>query len=410
MKKLLSISLAPNTRAKDAFLALRLFFRPRRWRRGQSAAELEKRFKKYLGVDHAFSFLAGRTALWAALKGSGLGPGDEVLLQSFTCVVVAEAVLALGAKPVWVDIEKDGFNMDPEDLSEKITPKAKAVIVQHTFGRPARTERLLTVARKHRLVVIEDCAQALGVDYRGKKLGTFADLAVFSFGRDKMISSVFGGVLVVNNEAYLKQIKEVHDRLSCPPVFWTGRHLIYPFLTWLMVRTYYLLDLGKVIHWLTGRIGLFNRAVFSEEKKGVFPDVFRARMPESFARLALVQLGNLEEFNRKRRQIVAEYERGLEGKEDGGRLKTYPLLRYPVLVGHPQKIAAIAKKRGIILGDWYRPAVSPEGVDFQKVGYRPETCPTAEDASRRVINLPTFWGLDSGDIAFIIKLVKENRD
>ena len=212
----IAISLSPNTQKDDVILALRLLLKPRVWIKGKETIKLENDFKKYLGCPFAFSFDSGRSSLLAILKCLGIGPGDEVLLQAFTCVAVVNPILWVGAKPVFVDIEKDGFNMDPVDLKKKITKRSKVLIVQHTFGQPARLQQILKIARNHRLLVVEDCAQALGAEYQGRKVGTFGIAAIFSFGRDKVISSVFGGMAVTSDSQLGEKLEDFQKNLKFP--------------------------------------------------------------------------------------------------------------------------------------------------------------------------------------------------
>ena len=120
-----------------------------------------------------------------------IGEGDEVLVQAFTCVAVPNSVLWAQATPVYADIDAT-LNIDPIDVEKKITNRTKAIIVQHTFGIPADMDALVALAKKHNILLIEDCAHSLGATYKGKKVGTFGDAAFFSFGRDKVVSSVFG--------------------------------------------------------------------------------------------------------------------------------------------------------------------------------------------------------------------------
>lgn len=409
MKKLVSLSLAPNTQIDDVLLSLKNFFWPWLWQKGKSAAELENKLRKYFQIKSVFCFAAGRTALWAALKAAGVGPGDEVLLQSFTCVVVAEAILALGAEPVWVDIDKNSLNISTEDLAKKINSKAKAIIVQHTFGFPADLDKIISFSRRHHLVVIEDCAQALGVEYQGKKLGKFGDMAVISFGRDKTISSVFGGAVITKNQIFGENLRQIQKKLPHPPLLWIGRHLLYLPVHWAIAKTYYLLNIGKSIHWFLLNMKVFNKAVFPEEKKGKLPSLLKSQIPNSFARLALHQLKKLEAYNQKRYEVVKKYRQSLISKEPtlSG---TYPLLRFPVLINNPRKLIGEAKSKGLIIGDWYRPAISPRGVDYRSVGYHPELCPVAEKVAKRIVNLPTSQGLKDSDIDSIIKLVNKYGD
>ncbi|HEA84491.1 MAG TPA: aminotransferase class I/II-fold pyridoxal phosphate-dependent enzyme, partial [Candidatus Wildermuthbacteria bacterium] len=184
----ISISLSPNTEKDDIRLALKEilsfgFLRSR----GREINELEKEFSKKVGVRHAVSFNSGRSALMAVLCALELKKDDEVLLQAFTCNAVPNPVLWSSLKPVYVDCKED-YNISPQDLEQKITKKSRAVIVQHTFGKPADMDKIQAVCRQNKLLLIEDCAHALRAEYKGVEVGTFGDIAFFSFSRDKVIS------------------------------------------------------------------------------------------------------------------------------------------------------------------------------------------------------------------------------
>ena len=137
----------------------------------------ENMFKQYLNVQYASSFWKGRVALYAILKAMGIGEGDEVLVEGFTCVVVPNSVIFAGAKPVYVAPDPKTYNMDINQIEPKSTPKTKAIVAQHTFGFPADMDAIIEIAQRHNLKVIEDCAPALGATYKGKKVGTLGDAA-----------------------------------------------------------------------------------------------------------------------------------------------------------------------------------------------------------------------------------------
>jgi len=197
--KPITISLSPNTQKDDIWMALRLIFQPWRWKKGKAIKELEDQFKKYLGIKYAFSFNSGRSSLMAILRALDLKPESEVLLQAFTCNAASNPILWSKLKPVYIDCNEDNFNINTEDLKKKITPQSRVVMVQHTFGLPAEMVKILEIAKQNNLILIEDCAHSLGADYYNQKVGTFGKAAFFSFSRDKIISSVYGGMAVTND-------------------------------------------------------------------------------------------------------------------------------------------------------------------------------------------------------------------
>jgi perosamine synthetase len=240
----IAISLSPNTEKGDIDLALKLILNPRLWKEGKEIKELEEEFKKYLGIKYAISFNSGRSALMAILDSLEIKEDDEILLQGFTCNSAVIPILQKKAKPVYVDIDET-INLDPKDLERKITKKSKAVMIQHTFGWPAKIEEILEICKKYNLYLIEDCAHSLGAKYKGKFCGTFGDVAFFSFGRDKIISSVYGGMTTTNDDKIGERLKNFKEKLDFPSNFWIFQQLLHPILVnYLILPLYGFFDLG----------------------------------------------------------------------------------------------------------------------------------------------------------------------
>ncbi|HSX40366.1 MAG TPA: aminotransferase class I/II-fold pyridoxal phosphate-dependent enzyme, partial [Candidatus Saccharimonadales bacterium] len=227
MGRPIAISLSPNTQTSDILLALKTLLAPWNYYKGNYATALEQWFVKNFKVASAVSFNSGRSSLFAILKALDIQKGDEILMQTFTCVAVPNAIIWAGAKPVYVDIDKT-LTMDAKDLERKITAKTKAILVQHTFGIPSNMDEIRTLARKNKLIVIEDCAHTIGAVYNGKKLGTLSDVAFFSLGRDKAFSSVFGGMAITNNRTLGNKLKSIQKKKNNPNVFWVFQQLLHP--------------------------------------------------------------------------------------------------------------------------------------------------------------------------------------
>ncbi len=405
------IALSPNTQPEDVFLAFKLLFSPRKWQRGKEIKKLEESFKKYFQAKFAISFLSGRTSLWSILKSLGIGEGDEVLLQAYTCVVVPNPIVALGAKPVWVDINKETFNMDVGDFEKKISKNSKVVIVQHTFGQPASVEKIVKIAKKYKLFVIEDCAQALGGEYREKKLGTFGEAAFFSFGRDKIISSIFGGMVITSDKQIGQRLEKLQANLSFPPKTWIFQQLLHPIVFSFIISTYSFFSFGKALHLLLQKTNFLSRAVGKTEKKGRMLPVLFSRMPNALASLALKQFKKLEEFNQKRTKIAAFYAKELKGLNlELPKIKKdcrHVFLRYTIKTKGTEGLIRFAKKQKIFLGDWYRPVIAPSGADPKRVFYQPGSCPKAEKASGLTVNLPTHPKMTLKDAKRVVTVVKK---
>ncbi|HLF90151.1 MAG TPA: aminotransferase class I/II-fold pyridoxal phosphate-dependent enzyme, partial [Anaerolineales bacterium] len=172
--KTIAIAISPNTSRQDTLLALRLLAAPRRWSKtGEMTRVLEMDIASHIGVEHAFALDSGRSGLYLALQAMGIGEGDEVLVQAYTCIAVPNSVLWAGAKPIYTDIDAAKLNVNLDDLQAKITPKTKAIVVQHTFGRPGPINEIVELARARGIRVIEDCAHALGAATPTGPVGQF---------------------------------------------------------------------------------------------------------------------------------------------------------------------------------------------------------------------------------------------
>jgi len=388
------ISLSPNTQKQDVFLALKLIFQPHHWQKGRAIQKLENWFKKYLKVSTAVSFDSGRSALLAILKSLNLKSKDEVLLQSFTCVAVPNPILWANLRPIFVDIDET-LNLSPEDLEKKITPKSKAVIVQHTFGYPSQIEKIKKICQKHNLILIEDCAHGLGAQYQGKKIGTFSDASFFSFGRDKVVSSVFGGLAVTNDQKIGKNLKRFQKNLKFPDKKFILQNLLHPILFALILPIYYFFNLGKFLLILFQRLNLLNFPVDPCEKKGQKPQNIPRKLPNAMAHLALRQLERLDQFVNHRIKIASIYQKNLQDLKNLKIISPRPgcratFLRYPILVDNPEaKRKKFHSRFKTLIGNWYRPLIAPAGVDLNLIGYQKGFCPKAEEASKKILNLPT---------------------
>lgn len=172
--------------------------------------EFERAVAKTVGAKHALALSSGTAALLVALRALGIGPGDEVITQSFTFIATVEAILEAGATPIIVEVDRS-LNMNPDQLKANITSRTKAVIPVHMAGTAADMDRIVRIAREHRLHVLEDSAQAFGGTYRGRHLGTLGDAGVYSFDFAKNITTGEGGMIVTNDSALFARARAYHD-------------------------------------------------------------------------------------------------------------------------------------------------------------------------------------------------------
>lgn len=174
---------------------------------GPNVGRLEAEIASYHQLAHAIGVANGTDALLLALRACGIGEGDEVITTPFTFIATAEVVAILKATPVFVDICPDTFNIDPQLIEEKITPRTKAIIPVHLFGHPAAMDPIMEIAKKHNLKVIEDCAQAFGARYKGRAVGTIGDAGCFSFFPSKNLGGYGdGGMVITGNDDIARQI------------------------------------------------------------------------------------------------------------------------------------------------------------------------------------------------------------
>ena len=179
---------------------------------------LEKEFAQYCGVNHALATSSGTSALLVSLIAMGLKPGDEVIVPAYTFVATYTACIFAGLVPVLAEID-ESLSLDPEEIEKRITPKTKAIIPVHMLGNPCNMDRIMEIARKHDLLVLEDSCQAVGASYKGKKTGTIGDMGAFSLNAFKTINSGDGGLVVSNNQQLYEEAFGVHDQGHKPNRF-----------------------------------------------------------------------------------------------------------------------------------------------------------------------------------------------
>ena len=178
---------------------------------GKEVQALEKEWAEMVGVKHAISVNSATSGLYAAVGAGRVGPGDEVIVSPYTMAASATAPLIFNAVPVFADIEKEYFCIDPDEFEKKITPRTKAIIVVDIFGQPYDAARINAIARKHGILVIEDAAQAPGAKYNGKWAGTLGDIGVYSLNYHKHIHSGEGGIVVTDNDELADRVRMIRN-------------------------------------------------------------------------------------------------------------------------------------------------------------------------------------------------------
>lgn len=272
---------------------------------GQDTEKFENELATYLGAKKAFACNTGRTALHTALRVLNLNRGDEIIVPAYVCAIVFEVVLRLGLKPVLVDVDVATYNIDHELIEKALTAKTRAIIPVHLFGRPANMDEISEIARNHDLYLIEDAAQALGAECRKAKVGTLGDMAIFSFGPGKSITSGEGGAITVNNDELLERVRNARDKLSPPNLGW-ATHLVRNILamkTFASPRLYGFIRSrleGEIDNRETKTLSNCRSLALNKNATSLNPTVRLAKMPAFSARIARSQLQKIDQFNAKR--------------------------------------------------------------------------------------------------------------
>ncbi|MBI4706712.1 MAG: DegT/DnrJ/EryC1/StrS family aminotransferase [Candidatus Omnitrophica bacterium] len=308
------------------------------------------------GNYSSFFFFKGRVALYAILKTMGIKTGDEVILSGFTCVAVSNSIAYFGAKPVYVDIDLATYNIDPSKIEEKITERTKVIIAQHTFGIPAEMDKILEIAIKYNLYVIEDSCHALGSKYKGKEVGTFGDAAFFSSQWSKPVTTGLGGWAIINNPDLKEKMEKIYPEFIKPS-----------FKETLLLRMQYLaysLLLKPSLFWLIqdlyrrlSRWGIVIASSSNEELECKLPEGYEKKMSSWQEKLLKIKLEKINQSIEHRMHITSLYEKLLTENA----IKTVQLpdyyeivfLRYPVIVKDKKKALEAAKKSKLELGDWF---------------------------------------------------------
>jgi len=421
--KPISISLSPNVEKDDVALALNLIVRPWFWKQGKGIKELEREIKEYLGVKYAVSFNSGRSALFAILKSLDEKNGNSVLLQAFTCNAAINPILWADLKPIYVDCNKDDFNVDVEDIKKKIAenPKTKILMVQHTFGMPANMDEVMAIVRQNNLFLIEDCAHSLGAEYNNKKVGTFGNAAFFSFSRDKIISSVYGGIAVTNDDQLGKKLEALQKTFGPASNFWIFQQILHPILLhYIILPVYNFLDLGKIFLVASQVLNILSKAVSWKEKRGERPDYFPKALPNALALMALNQFGKLEKFEKHRKDISEFYYKELAAfaEASAGQAKFVlpkqfeerknAFLRFTVKHKDAHDIIYEAwHKQNILLGDWYTTVIAPFDTKLEEMHYKKGMCINAERLSKITLNLPTHINISRENTERIVNFLKK---
>jgi len=329
---------------------------------GEEVAKFEQEFAAYCDVKHCVALNTGTSALHLPLLAAGIGPGDEVITTPNTFIASAEAISYTGAKPVFVDIDPRTANIDAKLIEKAITPRTKAIIPVHLYGRPADLDAILAIAAKHKIAVIEDACQAHGARYKGKRIGGFGLAAAFSFYPGKNLGAYGeGGALTTNDDGVAKLCRILRDH-------------------------------GQTTRYYHDYVG------------------YNYRMDGFQGAVLRVKLKRLDEWTKRRQEICQLYRKLLAGarveipQDDPQNESVYHL--FVVWVENRDAVRAGLEKRGVGSAIHY-----PVPVHLQKayasLGHKPGDFPQTERASERVFSMPLFPEMTNEQAEYAAKMLIE---
>jgi UDP-2-acetamido-2-deoxy-ribo-hexuluronate aminotransferase len=350
-----------NDIKKEVFGVLTEILESSQYILGPKVDEFERKIASYYGMAEGVGVASGTDALHLAVEALGIGEGDEVITTPFTFFATAEAIIYTGARPVFVDIEPDTMNLDPRKIEAKITKKTKAILPVHIFGHPADMKEICRIAGRHKLKVIEDCAQSFGAEINGKKAGSFGDASCFSFYPSKNLGAFGdGGMVLLKNRTTGKRVRMLRNHGS--------------------------------------------GGGYSHESVG-----FNSRLDELQAGVLLVKLKRIDKYNERRKKNAALYDELLSEKvrrpvERAGCRHVYH--QYTIRSDRRDAIQKCLKGHDISSVVYY-----PVPLHLQKavsyLGYKKGDFPVAEETARKVLSLPIYPEIEENTVRRIAGIIND---
>ena len=377
---------------------------------GSAIKEFENRFAEFHGMDHAIGASFGRMAFYYTLGGLELPPGSEIIFPALTFWAVPEIARRAGLRPVFVDVDARTFNLDPARIEAAITERTRAIVPTHLYGQPCRMTEVMRIAEKRNLSVIEDCAQAPGARYRGRRVGTFGQAAFFSFQMLKGINTYGGGMAVTNDSTIAAKVRA---QAAAEPVQ-TTNEIIKRFAAGIAARS---LVSPKGFAWWGYPIGAAAAVVTDHDLSKYFwesirpldpfPRAYRRRFSNVQAILGLRALERLDEFNERSRAYAEIYTRGLAECPSIQTPHVIPEVehvyyQYCIYVSDPRCAKRRAIRRGVDFETTHVDVCStlPLFKEFAA------DCPQAEKTTE-ALQLPVYSRLRTSDVERVLKVMLE---
>jgi len=409
--KLISPDFYPNFERDDYFLIKKLLKNRKNWIEGPELELLKFEFKKFFPDSEIFLFSTERGALEFFLKFYLSGKKEKkVAIQAFTCFVVPKAIINAGGIPLFLDIKEGYVNFTIDELYKAYqnNPDISVVIIQNTFGIPNDIESIINFCKEKNILLIENLAHSFNAKYQGKFLGNFGEVSLISLGRSKVISGIFGGVLVIRNKELAENFVSYYENLeNITDKKWLFKVLLYSYLM-RYIRVNYNLY-GKFLGYTLRKFNLAVLDITEKEKRGFNESYTVKKMPNVFATIALNQIKKIVRFSEHREKITKIYlKEGLLPYGENPINYEFYYLRFPITSNQPKKLIEKLKKYNIYLGNWYHSPLAPLEKRLDRFGYYYGMCPNAEKLSLIILNLPTNILTTPEDAHLVAELIKKN--
>lgn len=359
---------------------------------GENVKQFEKEIANKIGVKHAITVGNGTDALIIALKSLGIKEGDEVITTDYTFFATAEAIRFVGATPVFCDVELDTYNIDPSQIEEKITDKTKAIVCVHLFGNACKMDEINDIAKRHNLYVVEDAAQAINSQYKGKNVGNLGDVACFSFFPTKNLGCFGDGGMITTNDDDLATI------IRALKVHGSGEN---------GMKAYAILndEEVEVVEQNSGDNTVYNPLKYYNYLIG-----HNSRLDEIQAAILRIKLKHLDEYTENRRSISHRYIEALKDtslvmptETEGGK---HVFHLFILQSENREEIESKLKEKGIATGTYYKVPMHLQKA-FNDLGYKKGDFPNAEYLSERTFAIPLFPEMNDEEREYIINSIKE---
>lgn len=354
----------------------------------------QARIAQYLHIapEQVSLYWKGRVALYTVLKAMGVGPGDEVVLPAFTCVVVPNAILYLGAIPIYVDINPDTLCCDAAQIERALSPKTKVILIQNMLGLSLEVSEIITLAKARGIFTIEDCTHGFGGKHQGVFNGLRSDASFFSSQWNKPFSTGIGGMLVVNNRDLLQPVNQLNSHLINPSakdqfilfiLIWARTYLLKGFTYWTFLRMY---------RWLSKK-GVVVGSSSASELEGInMPKDYFKGMSTVQCRAGIKALSTFDQVISQRKNSGVSVHEWLtsQGKTTvpAEHLAQHAFLKYPILVKDRALFLRQAEKEKVPLGDWFISPLHPVLDSLEPWGLDVSNFPNAVYISKHIVNLP----------------------